>query len=461
MKKILKIVLTLVITVICVMSRSVVSMANYDGQVMDNPYGDGGYDNSYGDTEYYDCFIPYAMTNEEIGGYATSSVITSSSDYSEAIMTESSKKTHVGLYPNREFGHNRVNNECSIRFGSNFDYTFEDDEDGMCLLVDPNGAKYYMAATGSFFYHYKPEGSDEEDPFNVITGMIFDVILTDNTIIHFVKADGIGDGHSNGGENAGGGGQDGISYGKAPLNYPQYKNLFHAQTGNMLEMICEDGALSSFFEKYNIGDEEGQNKIEAIRVYNASVSNSRWATRTNGNEPSTMGTGSGNVSGDAQQNNGFIGEDNLVGMPENSHLLDNQTQIILPTGNDLSVGERYTSSQIKENIEFKKSVDILNILRSLICFIGLMIIVYGMVFLLCTQIDAINTWVDISFLSIITFGKVKLQTVPSKITPKGYTTLKRARFVSIILMIAGLVVVSGAVTRGITKVLYELSDKFV
>ena len=148
-------------------------------------------------------------------------------------------------------------------------------------------------------------------------------------------------------------------------------------------------------------------------------------------------------------------------MSEGSHLLDNQSQIVLPTGNDLSVGEKYTSSQIKENIEFKKSVNILNILRNLICFIGLMIIVYGIVYLLCTQMDAINTWIDISFLGIITFGKVKLQTVPSKITPKGYTTLKKARFVSIILMIAGLIIVSGAVTKGITKVLYELSDKFV
>ena len=91
MKKFLKMVLTLVFAVICVMSRSIVSMANYDGQVLENPYGDGGYDNSYGDTEYYDCFIPYAMTNEEIGGYATSSVTTSSSNYSEAIMTDYSK----------------------------------------------------------------------------------------------------------------------------------------------------------------------------------------------------------------------------------------------------------------------------------------------------------------------------------------------------------------------------------
>ena len=191
----------------------------------------------------------------------------------------------------------------------------------------------------------------------------------------------------------------------------------------------------------------------------------------NGLEPSAYGTrrpegmdlvnASGNNSNTNNSTTTILDENNLTGMPEASQLKDKQENIDLPDSNSLSMEENYYTSVIRGNRELEKSVSLLDLVRRITAFIGLVLISYALVFIICIYIDKVNVWVDVSFLRIVTFGCIRLQTDMEKRTPRGYISIKKAKFVGIIIVVFGFIILSGAASRGISNVMYEISQKFM
>lgn len=468
--KVQKILATCVIGFICLFVTNLTVYADNDGKPKDDPYVDSGYAKSY-DAEYYDCNIPYTLTHEEVGGIAYDAEHTGDSAYKgNSKMLDSVVKARVGGTPNREYCHLDSTQAERLSINHVNDWKgyskIEHDEDGMCVLEDTNGAKYYIAAfTAGFVYKintdelHKQYGNNGDLGFGLIAEpQLIDVILTDGTCLHFVAGDAIGSDHCNRSQDPNTW-QDGIHYYVSKLNYKNYAFLFHADGGHMIEAWCsEDASLSKFKERYNIGGEEDKNQVSIIRMYNASLSDP--PKRLNGNETSTKVANNGSSSSD--NSSSFVDESALVGMPDSSVLGNDREDVQLANRDDLSIEESNNLVSIKDNLDIKNSTTALDLARKISVFIGLLLMVYAILLILAITIDMVNMWVDVSITRILTFGLIRVQTSPDEpITPKGYISPRKLRIVAIVIFLIGGVIISGGMFRVTSKLMWWITKKFV
>ena len=80
-RKLLKICLLSVAVMVGIPSIVGAAVIDNDGSARDNPYGDSKLPSSLADGAYYDCYIPYGLTIEDVGGYATKVTDSVSSSY--------------------------------------------------------------------------------------------------------------------------------------------------------------------------------------------------------------------------------------------------------------------------------------------------------------------------------------------------------------------------------------------
>jgi hypothetical protein len=470
--KIQKILVTCVIGFICLFVTNLTVYADNDGKPKDDPYADSGYAKSY-DVEYYDCNFPYTLTYKEIGGIAYDADHTADSDYkNNKAMPDSTAETKVGASVIRENCHNNlpatVLGSSTIAEGNWKGFSkIEHDEDGMCVAVDTNGAKYYIAAFPAGFTYklntdalYKQYGINSDLGYKLMgKPQLVDVILTDGTCLHFLTGDSIGSDHCNRIEDPNTW-QDGIHYHVTKLNYPDYAFMFHCEGGHMTEVWCsEDGSLSKFLDRYNIGNDEGKNQISVIRMYNASLEGDP-PKRLNGNETSTKVANNGSSS--SGNSSSFVDESALVGMPDSSVLGNDREDVQLANRDDLSIEESNNLVSIKDNLDIKNSTTALDLARKISVFIGLLLMVYAILLILAITIDMINMWVDVSITRILTFGLIRVQTSPDEpITPKGYISPRKLRIVAIVIFLIGGVIISGGMFRVTSKLMWWITKKFV
>lgn len=444
--------------------------ADNDGKPKDDPYADSGYAKSY-DVEYYDCNFPYTLTYKDIGGIAYDAEHTEDSFYKgNTAMPDYVASARVGGALQREFCHE--NADGAVRLGINHtgDWAglskIEHDEDGMCVAVDTNGAKYYIAAfTAGFVYKintdelHKQYGNDGDLGFGfIVQPQLIDVILSDGTCLHFVSGDAIGSDHCNRTEDPNTW-QDGIHYHITKLNYKNYAFMFHCESGQMTELWCLDNAsMSKFQDRYNIGSGEDENQISVIRMYNATLSDP--PKRLNGNETSTKVANNGSSS--SGNSSSFIDESALVGMPDSSVLGNDREDVQLANRDDLSIEESNNLVSIKDNLDIKNSTTALDLARKISIFIGLLLMIYAILLILAITIDMINMWVDVSITRILTFGLIRVQTSPDEpVTPKGYISPRKLRIVAIVIFLIGGVIISGGMFRVTSKLMWWITKKFV
>lgn len=126
-----------------------------DGNARENPYGDSKIEKSYSDLDYYDCYVPYNLSPEKIGGYSTGVLAYTYETYNYSM------KSH---YPDR------IANKFSYLvngyqpMGSPYRGCNIESENGMQVLVDKNGNKYYMMAIQEFFYCFPGIKEDASFP---------------------------------------------------------------------------------------------------------------------------------------------------------------------------------------------------------------------------------------------------------------------------------------------------------
>lgn len=368
-------------------------------------YKDSGLPSSFKDVSYYDCQIPYKLLPNDIGGWATA--VTGNSNYHG--MTDDVKSgTYMGGYVNYE-------GDMSFTFGGTESY---DDETGCKIITDKNGVKYYVTAIQGYFYNSSNAGSDGFGAFSYSEkvgsggnrGQLFDIILTDGTVIHFLVGDANSNYHTNGGKDGKtvDSGKDGV-WSFSALKLPQYKNLYSAQSANQLEIWGKSDCASKFESKFNLGKGSDTNKIAYYRIYNKYINAppivSNDACKESSYKLSVMGT---NTTGNATSGVSFA---NLGKFAESAFVSNNcltETDLKMPTVDDLSDDQLKGVVDWKNNIDYENDDGYIRYLRIFVMLVGIVFLVWIVLIYLSYWFDRINNFIDIDLLPMITFGRLRV-----------------------------------------------------
>lgn len=138
-----------------------------------------------------------------------------------------------------------------------------------------------------------------------------------------------------------------------------------------------------------------------------------------------------------------------------------QANITLPTQDGLTQSEKDTLVEIKANINDNKKTSA-DIFSTILTFLGLVLMSYSILMFAGCVVDRVNTWIDMSVVSILSFGKIRLvpqdeEHIYKKTKPeKGLLTTKQWVMRCIAVLVIGIVFVSGAIQEFLTWVLLKI-----
>ena len=437
----------------CSVSAVTITIDN-NGNPRDNPYGQAtGVPVSFEGVDYVDCYIPYAKTIEEIGGYAVS---VTNDQYGYGPMPDYAKKYRAGDHANYEADFTQVAGKSSSGHES---------DTGLTIFKDANGTTYYSSAIQKFFYNDPKNGFFGWSTNN--RGQIFDVILTNGVTIHFIVGDANAEAHTNGWY----GGY--VSEGNwvcNKINFKQYTSLFSLVAGNCLELWGSSAnAASAFMKKYGISNDGSGVHIAYYRMYNAKYTSS--PKRASGVPSSVAYSPDGTVqivdstsdgsTGESESNGGVNTdkvppESALVGMKGlDLALSDNQKSVDLPSDKSLSASELSNRDTVKAQIEYSWQQRIVDIVRIFIVFIGLCLLLYMIILLVAYVFDRSNILVNVCLLRVVSFGIIDPD--EDEETGKLRISTKRLLQMVAVLFVAGSLLVSGVALGWVEDLVVWLS----
>ena len=438
---------------VCSVSAVTITIDN-NGNPRDNPYGKAtGVPASFDGVDYVDCYIPYAKTIEEIGGYAVS---VTNDQFGYGPMPGYAKKYRAGDHANYEDDYTKVAGKTSTGYES---------DTGMALFKDANGTTYYSSAIQKFFYNDPKNGFFGWSTNN--RGQIFDVILTNGVTIHFIVGDANAEAHTNGWY----GGY--VSEGNwvcNKINYKQYTSLFSLVAGNCLELWGRTSDVTNtFMKKYGLRNDGSGVHVAYYRMYNAKYTDS--PKRASGVPSSVAYSPDGTVqivdstsdggaseseSNDSVNMDKVPPENALVGMKGlDLALSDNQKSIDLPTGKALTASELSSRDTVKAQREYSWQQRVTDMVRIFIVFIGLCLLLYMIVLLVAYAFDRSNILVNVCLLRVVSFGIIDPD--EDEETGKLRISTKRVLQMVIVLFIVGSVLVSGVALGWVEDLVVWLS----
>ena len=260
-----------------------------NGQPRNNPYGKvTQLPSSFRGVDFYDCAIPYKLTNEQLGGYRLTNYYDPTPGQQAAYgpMPTEIKGMRVANFVNIEARYNYPKTlQAAIDSGL---ISRNYDKDMHCYYLAKDGIRFYEMAVQPFFLRRSvgtgyPSSTDGYFPFDTSNrGQIIDVILTSGKCIHFVLCDINSVLHTNCSDMS----HDRGDTDFAPTNYHQYHNIISAFSGNTIEILgqgqpdwgddYENYTNRKFARKYNLGiwGINGSADIAFYRVYNRRIQDS-------------------------------------------------------------------------------------------------------------------------------------------------------------------------------------------
>ena len=166
------------------------------------------------------------------------------------------------------------------------------------------------------------------------------------------------------------------------------------------------------------------------------------------------GTGVGDI---------IVLEKDLVGMPKQGELIRNQEEINLPDRGGLALGEIYSVDMIGEDVRLYNQAVSMNHARVLISFIGLCLIIYSVLMFVAMIFDRSNTFIDISLVSVLTLGKLKYSPYEKdeRVNKKGSSNTSKLLISTTVILVVGMIIISGAIWNGMSNIVFEFSQKFM
>lgn len=142
----------------------------------------------------------------------------------------------------------------------------------------------------------------------------------------------------------------------------------------------------------------------------------------------------------------IVSEWELTGMKGlDKKLKDNQSEVILPTNSDLSIKEQYSVALSGENIALEKYSSYIDIVRVIVVFIGLCLVLLGVFLIVALIFDKANNFIEISLVSIVTFGLLKYSDEKNTKRDSGYASATKIIIIVSVVMTIGLLLISGSV----------------
>lgn len=139
----------------------------------------------------------------------------------------------------------------------------------------------------------------------------------------------------------------------------------------------------------------------------------------------------------------LVMQDELTGMPsESSLLLDEQYQIYLASLDDLDLNQKTNLTIMQENLDNNKmSAD--RFFNIVISFVGLCLIIYGVLLSVGIVFDKVNRFIDISAIGVLTLGRwCMVDCITSKENHKKYLSLQALVVRVIIILSLGILLIS-------------------
>lgn len=445
--------IVLVIMILMTVTADASSIKN-NGKFKDNPYGKSDVKPTLKGVDYYDCYLPYKQTFNELGGYCIGGH--SSGHYKATPMSESARKSIIGganafLYEFNGFAkysQETLNNY----FGGSHKQEFDPDTD-LAIVKDANGNKYYVAALMKFYVNN--EGA--YTPYGGVRGYIFDIVLADGTCLHFTVGDTGGEGHIIGGPETN---QDSVTYKKAPLKKKQYYGIGHCQTGHSFELWGKNAnSYLKLIKKYNISE---SNPVVAVRMYNAKVGDNpkRNVSKDVMHKISGINLVGGNDSSSSEGGRGenIPKESELTGMPKGYSISEYAEKIELSDGTDLSTGEQYSASIIRDNLKAEEEANFNERIRISIVFVGFLLMGYALLFLLSVVFDRTNSFLETPMVKIITAGKLRY--THEEYGGQNEISFKQGIKISLAIFLIGILIVSEGIFIMIQKLVLFILGLF-
>lgn len=138
----------------------------------------------------------------------------------------------------------------------------------------------------------------------------------------------------------------------------------------------------------------------------------------------------------------LVKEYELTGMPTKSNLQEGIIRPEINSMNDLTEDEKLVVSSIKETKDAEK-LDWFQLAKNIISFVGFILLVYDLLLIVFYVFDRVNSFLNISLVSLITLGRIKValkedfaELSKEDRMNNGYITL--AKLIAIILVIGTL-----------------------
>lgn len=463
MKKIFTIVLVSIIILFSDITVSAKSWSN-DGKAKmkaNDCYGDSGYTSSFKNIKYYDVALPYKETCKSIGGYATKG---------KEVMSSSTKKANIGSLIAREGSLAWAQGYPLLWNGTGAKAKETRYDKHIAVIKDKNGIEYYVMAIQEFFYKYTGarKGFSKFDTNN---GQLCDVILTDNTCIHFVIGDSNASCHTNGGSADG---KKNYFSEFAKLNYSYYRNLYAASNGNCPEIWADDNsAVTNFREKYGL---DKKVRIAYYRLYNKKFGDKIEVVDEKCKKVSyKLGASKGGINGDDKSVNptnnavnatfltGCYTEDQISAFAKLSEANIQRNYLDDTKRSNLDQNSAENVTNWERNVDNnKKEYGFIAVLRKLIIFSGFFFIVWAILIYIAYWFDRINSIYCIDLLGKFTFNKLHISDTENECTfgveGAGKKTVNHKAILSISLMsiLIGVLVISGLFYKVISNIVYAI-----
>lgn len=382
---------------------------------IDEIYKDSGLPSSFSGAEYYDVAMPYNLSAFDVGGWCYASY-DSNYIYSEEKLKGYKITGSVACEGTYSTIKRNSPTLMSDSFWDKMDAGHSTDSETGLEIITIDGVQFYIAAVQKFQYNY----SKANDWFGGFTsssnGYFFDVVLTDGTVIHFVKGDSNAERHTNGSTD--GDGEDKVFdsgnnsnrwWSCRATKLAQYANIFGFSSCNSLEIWGDSTCVSKFTAKYNIGSKDDENRIAYYRLYNSNVETGITPVSNDVKSVSyklgnvTLANGKKSTAGIDLAQTGKFAEGYFINV-------DSLLEVDLPfsSRDDLDEDQLVGVVDWKNNIDYGKEDSIIKYIRIFVMLFGILFLVWIVLIYLSYWFDRINNFVDIDLLPIITAGRLRI-----------------------------------------------------
>lgn len=155
----------------------------------------------------------------------------------------------------------------------------------------------------------------------------------------------------------------------------------------------------------------------------------------------------------------ILDEWDLEGMPTKSKLQDNAVIPTIPDFDSLSSQEAKGTVLIRENIKANTDYNLVDYIGVVFVFIGLVLSMYSVFLIACYFLDQFNTIIEISFLNLITFGRLSIAYSNDEYS-KDKITFGRLVKIVVVLNLIAMLLIAGTLQNVISSIIDFIIREF-